>query len=514
MYKQSLELAQRIVIGELFLNRKTLVVLFCLISLSLLVFGLFWPKNYTSYTTVYVEQKNIIKPLLEGAAVTTDVADRSKIVREAIYSRSMLKTLLKETGQLQNGISKEELEKQLERVKKKIDITKPGKNLIRIQYKDDDPKMAFKAVKKVADLFINEGLSSQVKESKQAFEFINKEVDNYHEKLRTAEEELKVFRTSTLDARPGTEAQIGDRLNTIQKRIENTTQDLREAEITKESIEKQLSGEAAVSESLSREQEYRTRIQELQSQLETLRLDYKEGYPDIVRIKHQIEDLKAAIVDQEKARKSGKTANKDDASAQTVFMNPLYQKLRQELSNTKTNIETLRSRLANNKQLLEEELTRGKRVHTGEAKLAELTRDYEVNRDIYRDLLKRRERARVSMNMDASQQGLTMKIYEPAFLPTVPSGLRFLHFAIGGLVLGIAIPLGLVFMIYRMDPRVRSERLISENMGLPVLGVVPHYATPTEEASVSTEIQQLSLITLGTLVIIAITAGLRFTGII
>ena len=48
-----------------------------------------------------------------------------------------------------------------------------------------------------------------------------------------------------------------------------------------------------------------------------------------------------------------------------------------------------------------QELDRSRRIAASESALAELTRDYEVNRDIYQDLLKRRENARVSMNLDA-----------------------------------------------------------------------------------------------------------------
>ena len=36
--------------------------------------------------------------------------------------------------------------------------------------------------------------------------------------------------------------------------------------------------------------------------------------------------------------------------------------------------------------------------------------DYEVNRDLYQDLLKRRENARVSMNLDAEQRARLLEI--------------------------------------------------------------------------------------------------------
>src|SRR5690606_13821217 len=107
-------------------------------------------------------------------------------------------------------------------------------------------------------------------------------------------------------------------------------------------------------------------------------------------------------------------------------------------------IETLASRYENTKRSLEEQMELGKRVQGYEARLAELNRDYEVNREIYADLTRRRESARVSMNLDREQKGLTMRIDEPPYVPHKPSGLQFVHFAIGGPILALLLPIGVV----------------------------------------------------------------------
>jgi len=125
-------------------------------------------------------------------------------------------------------------------------------------------------------------------------------------------------------------------------------------------------------------------------------------------------------------------------------------------------------------QRLQQELNRGKLLHTGDARLAELTRDYQVNRDIYQDLLRRRESARVSMNLDRDRQGFTFKIQEPATLPLYPSGLRFWHFVAGGILLGLLIPVGLLYARLQFDPRIRIGNAISSRHKVPIAAVVPH----------------------------------------
>ena len=55
------------------------------------------------------------------------------------------------------------------------------------------------------------------------------------------------------------------------------------------------------------------------------------------------------------------------------------------------------------------------------------------------------EYARLSMNLDDEGRGLDFRIHEPAALPVRPAGLRFAHFALGGLASAAALPLALLF---------------------------------------------------------------------
>jgi hypothetical protein len=130
--------------------------------------------------------------------------------------------------------------------------------------------------------------------------------------------------------------------------------------------------------------------------------------------------------------------------------------------------------------MLNDELERAKHAAGSENAVAELTRDYDVNRDVYQDLLKRRENARVSMNLDATQQGLNFVVQDPAVLPLAPSGLRFIHFALVGMLLAVGTPLGLLFLLVRFDPRVRSAEQLQRLTGVTLLATVPYYQTPQD----------------------------------
>lgn len=499
---------------EAFVHRKAVVGIFLTVNALALIAGLAWPKQYTSSATIIVDEKNIIEPLMKGAAVATEVADRAKLAKEVIYSRKLMSQVLASPGWEKEGRTPKEEDAIINKVIiPSTKIISVDKNLIKIEYSSADPDRTFNTTKKISDLFISESLAAKAKESQDAYDFINKQTDAYHEKLVNAEALLKDFRSANLDAQPGSEGAVGTRINSLEEKIQQTVNELNEAETKHESLAKQLSGEAEVTAAFTREGQYRTRIAELQQQLDTLRLSYQDTYPDIVRIKHQIEDLNEAI-DKDHAERQAGRGQPRVLSEETLAVNPLFQELRRELSQTKTQIDTLKARLVDARRLLQSETARGRRVHDSEAALAELTRDYQVNRDLYQDLLKRRENARVSMNMDIANQGLTFKIHEPATLPSDPSGPRFIHFILLGVVLGILIPLGLLHAKQQFDPRLRFDSIIADKLKLQVLAIVPHLATPAEERAVVVSLRGLVLLIGANFGILALVAGLKAGGIL
>jgi len=499
----------KVLIHESFYSRRLVVGIFVIVNAAMLVIGVQWPKGYTASTSILVDERTIIQPLMAGAAVATDALDRSKNAREVIFGRKIMDLVLEYGGWLDAAPSIEERELLIEGIKRRTSITTTGKNILRIEYRDDNPERAFRVTQKIAELFIQESIAAKAGESKAAFDFIGKQTQEYEDKLSRTEQELKELRSSTLDARSGTEDEVTTKLNELYKRIDAATQELREAEVKEASLGRQVSGEAESTAEISREGQFRARIGELQSKLDTLRLSYQDTYPDIVQLKQQIQDLTDGMNTQRARREQAKRSGRSEPE-ETLVNNPIYQQLRRERSQNQSTIEALTARIETMQQQLKEELRRGKRRHTGDARLAELTRDYQINRDIYQDLLRRRENARVSMNMDSDRQGLTFKIQEPVTLPQSAAGPRLLYFAIGGILLGVLIPLGLLYIRVQIDPRVRVGSQIVVAHKLPIVSVVPHLWSPTEVKSLRWELVLLALIVMATIGASGATFAMRF----
>lgn len=497
-------------INESFHSRRLVVALFVVVNVVALTAGLQWPKVYTASTTILVDDRNIVQPLMSGAAVATEVTDRSRNAREVIYGRKIMDQIIENGGWLTSRTTPEGQERIIEGIRKRTTIATVGRNIIRIEYRDDDPGRSFRVTERFAELYIQESIAAKAAESAAAFEFIEKQTQEYHDKLVRTEKEMKELRSSSLEARSGSDVELNTRLTGLYTRIDIASQELREAEIKGAALEKQVSGEVEVTATATREGQYRTRIGELQSRLDVLRFSYHDAHPDIVQIRQQIRDLTEGIVAERERREQMKRDGRSDMD-QSAVNSPFYLQLRRELSQNQLTIEGLKERISDAQQRLQQELSQVKLGHSVAARLAEATRDYEVNRDIYQDLLRRRETARVSMNLDRDKQGFTLKIQEPATMPQAPSGPRFWHFVAGGILLGILVPVGLLFARLNFDPRIRVGSTISTRYNGLVAVVVPHLWSPKELKSLRWEFLILSLAVGATVVMSVALSMLRMT---
>lgn len=448
------------------------------VALLALLVGLFLlPRNYVASTTILARESDIIQPLLEGRAVATGVTDRAGMARQVIFSRKVLEDILATGGWLADNPSPIERDRRMERIQENTRVTSPREDLVHIVYSDSDAERTFRVTERLAELFIAESLETKERESREAYEFIDSQVQAYHRKLIEAEENLQAYRSRNADAQPDSTAEVNNRVSALRTQVSQNRMELQEHRSRAAALASQLSRESAVTAVQTRANLYGAQLVELQSQVDLLLLNYTEQYPDVVRLRHQIADIKRAM--QEDAARPD-TAPQGGTPFESAQLNPHYQQLRQQRDEALREMAATNARLGVSQSMLGEELGRRRSIVNAEGALAELTRDYEVNRDLYQDLLRRRENARVSMQLDQEERGLTLRVQDPATMPLRPTGLRFMHFAIGGLMLAILLPLGVVFLRARFDPRIRSASHLSRRIGAPLLAVIPTYHTPAE----------------------------------
>lgn len=461
---------------------KTYVALcFAVVSLAVLGLGLVYPKSFESYATIHADQQNIIRPLLAGQAPTTSVTDQARIVREVVTSPRLLKQVVEDLSLVENIANPIVVEARMNGLRNALRIERVGENFIKLSYSGANQNEVYNVVSKVTDLFIRESYESKRKQSREAFLFIDKQVKTYKAQLQEAEANLKAF---TANNRDGTEAAAEARIANLRQQIENTRLQIEEAESRIRSLDNQLSQESQFVERRFRTDVFRERLMEAQNQLEVMRLSYTEDHPDVVSLKHKIEDMTRAIREADQRQPAAAPAG----GSADPSINPLYEELRSRVATEKVELNSLHRRLERSKTLLTDEYERLQRIANRQAELAELTRDYDVNRSIYEDMLERKERARLSMTLDVEGQGVTYRIQEPAVYPISPRGMRLLHFFLAGPVLGLIAPFVILAAYIHLDPRIRFVGRLSANTTVPVLGVVPHITSPLAKRVMKTDV--------------------------
>ena len=474
----------RTLILDAYRYRRLMVAAFVIINAAVVITGVNWPKSYISSTTIYAEERNILGPLMEGAAEQTNQMDRAKMAKDTIYGRRIVYQVLQRQGIDTNQMDPAELDRLVQGFIGRTRIENQASNVISISYRDKTPMQTYETTRDIAELFIQASTEEEIAESQSAFDFIDQQVREYEAKLEESEANLEEFRRNNDSVRAGAEMRIRGNIDVFRDTISQIDQEVREAQIRKGLIESQLSGEAESAAIVSRADQYRIRIGELETELDALRLNYHDTYPDIIRLKDQIANLRALASREENKRNRSRAQTTSAGGVyidESVASSPIAQSLKAELYNVSTEIATLQLRRGEVQRRLLEAQTEVQLIPDAENQLLDLTRDYDVNKEIYNDLLKRREIARVSVNVDREEQGMTLRISEPAFIPTQATGPRLLHFLIGGLIAGLVLPFAALFALQQIDGRVRQAVEIQNRTKLPVLAIVPHLPTPAED---------------------------------
>jgi polysaccharide chain length determinant protein (PEP-CTERM system associated) len=475
-YKQMI----KAVLRELNRYKSLAMALFIVASFVVLLAGYLYPKQYVTRSLIYADVTNIIEPLLRGRAVSTELYRPAK-AREVLYTSRIMDQVVKEAGLVDENSPRSEIDRMVNHVRQNTTIEVENENYFRVTYTDLDPDLSFNIHNALVNVFITDAADSKRQESRGAYQFIDEQVKAYQRKLQEADNRLKEFNAANRD---GTAQSVNNRIESLTQQIESLQLEIDEQDARTASLQSQLTSEGQFLAKRSQVDALSERLAQMVSQLDTLRLSYQETYPDIVSLKGQIAELEADIRKTEGQDVTNSNPGGGDGTA-----NPYYQELKSQLVQARVDQGTLRKRKKVLERILSEQYERSSRIVERGAELTELTRDYNVTKEVYEQMLERKEAARLSMTLDIEGQGVNYKIQEAAAFPRKPSGIQFWHLAIAGPLIGLLLPLGLLVAYVMVDPRVRFTKVLQDLLpkDVALLGVVPHYNTPVAKRIVKSD---------------------------
>lgn len=453
---------------------------FCLVGWGY-VFSM--PDVYEASARVYVDSQTALGPLLRNLALDPNVESELSIVQKALLSRPSLETVARKSDLDLRAKTPEQMDALLTSLQARIVVVndlrggRPGTDgLYRITFQDRSRPKTLEVVETLLNTFVEQTLGSKRTGQESAQRFLDDEISKLELRLTESESRLAEFKKKNVGSMPGEGGDYFARLQTEMGGEQLVRQQLSLAETRRSELQRQLSGEdpfffdASATPSVSGEGgDITARIQELEKRLEEMLLRYTDKHPEVIAVRDTIKELQKRQQEELDRVSSGKRATGSMSSS--LKANPLYQGIQAELNRTEVQVAELRQdlaqrsgRVAGLKRLVDT-------VPEVEAELARLNRDYEITRTRYRELVERRETAKLSES--AERQGsVKFQIIDPpsvGFKPVAPKRVLLLIGALFGALLAGA---ALAYALNQVRPVYQNARALATKTGLPVLGVV------------------------------------------
>jgi polysaccharide chain length determinant protein (PEP-CTERM system associated) len=441
------------------------------------------PDRYEATARVFVNTQSVLRPLLAGLTVQPNVDQMVGMMGQTLVSRPNLEKLIRMAEMDADLKTPEDREQVITRLARDLTIKGAGReNLYAIAYTDKNPQEAKRVVQSLLTLFVEGTLGDQRKDSESARKFIDDQLRIYNDKLVAAETAMTEFKRRNMGLMVGDRRDYYTRLVEAQTALSGATLDLKEAENSRDAIKKQLDSDTEVPSLLgdSRDSldvgipsEIDARIQALEQKRDGLRLTYTEQHPDLVAIERIISQLKEQKKAEPKKRKSS-----SGAMQATDFV---HQQLSVTLAAAEASVAAMKARVAEYTRRYNELKATANAVPQVDAEYTQLTRDYEVTKRNYENLLARRESAQISGDMETRSHVMDFKVVDPPQVPSVPKAPN--RPLLMSLVLFAALAGGIAgaFLVSQSRPTIDDERRLSEASGLPVLGTIIMAWTDAQE---------------------------------
>lgn len=432
-------------------KHKRLFVVVALAIMTLAVVASYvLPKKYEAKSIIYIE-KNVLNDLLKGlAGAATGSAPRDEAQQKLnssiklMTTRSILTKVMSDLDLNVKKTSDTEQEKILQSLQENTRVRlNSSDGLITVTFTNQSPRIARDFVNTLIRRFIEENLSSKREESYGAASFLSEQIASYKEKLDKIELQIgKLYKEkgAALSVDPvasqpeitGAQSRLGE-LRMRRAQLEATRAHLR-------------TNTAA-----------RSRLNALQRRLAELRVEYTDNYPEVVKVKADIEAAQREI-----ASGSGASAVAEPG----------------ELARVEAELNAVRTGEASQQAIIGSSRGLMSQNPAARAELARLEQEKADTRRIYEQLTARYSQAEVSKQMEVQDKATTYRIVEPAVLPLTPAFPNRILIILGGIAAGIAGSIALLLAIDRFDRRIRSIDDL-KTLGIQVLAVIPKISDPT-----------------------------------
>jgi polysaccharide chain length determinant protein (PEP-CTERM system associated) len=444
----------------------------------------FMPTKYESSARVYLNADPLLTPLLHGLAADTNPTRHLDFLQRTLLSRPNLDQLVRMTDLDTSATTAEQRDALYQQLAASVDIRPITQNLMTISYRDHDPQVAKNVVQSLLTIFAEKTAGSSRSEMDSAQRFLDEEIASYRDQLRAAEKRradlARQYPDIVADRDPDAPTDTGNtgsRLDQARTAVVKAKDDLADATTKRDSLTKQLGSIPSMLTVDRAPQVVVTggrlnpdaeRLQQLRTQLDSLRLKYTDQHPDVIATREAIAETEGEM----KHSGSGSGAVGDGSGrGQGQIANAVYDQLKVKLVDAEGNVASAQRHLT----AAEGDESRIERISQSVpgvvSQAQDLDRDYSVLKKNYQELVSRRQAAQIADNANTKTENIQFRIVDPPqqpLFPVAPDRPMLLSVVLlFGLGAGLAAPIAMA----QLD---RSFATITQlrSLGIPILGSV------------------------------------------
>ncbi len=433
------------------------------------------PDKYRSDARVQVDTRTMLRPLMRGLAVQSDVRGLVAIMKRLMFTQqNMLKVA--ELADMDGDYNTENGRYAIvNRLKSNLGISGGRSEIFSISYESTSSVMAQKVVQAVLSVFSEQTHLSTLNDMDSAQRFIDDQIRDYEQRLRNAEKARENFKRMNLGLLPGQGADQVSKIQAIHADMERIDMTVSEMYARKKVLQMQLDealesdDEWGLTDMNAQGAEGDPRINSLLVQRDNLLIKYTENHPYIKSIDSTIKELQQRMAEKQDGL--------EDEPSLEAMSNPYVQSIKTQINQVDAEIATLKSRAKMYKVKLKQTDEEFNTRLAVETEMQNLNRDYNSIKSNYLSLIQRREQASLSEKVDAQASTFKLKIVDPANRPSKPTAPnRELLYSVV-LAIGFVTGIGIALLLVLIRPVFTSPRNLRSVTGLPVLGSVSRFMT-------------------------------------
>ncbi len=487
-----------------------IIICIVLAVASTTVFVRGWPDEYRAETLIQVDPQKVPERFV-STTVTMDVSGRLSTINQQLMSATRLQKII-DTFELYKSLKRSKTSEEIiEQMRKDIKIEvvhnleSAGRNMslgaFRIYYTGRDPKVIANVCNQIAAMFIDENLKVREAQAEGTSEFIDSRLEIAKQQLDTVEGKLREFKQRNMGSLPQQESTLMSNITRLDQNLRAETEALnhyRQQALLLEAQLVQMGGTIKTSgapvdngvqvgvaplpgsDLLTRLKTQKTLTE---SNLDQLRLRYSDSYPEVIRVKAQLESVNKQI-NAEEARLAAQppqavvqTPGKDNSMA--LDPRDPSSVVRSQLALLREDIKVRTQRQAAIAKDLQGFQARLDAVPAREQEMSQTVRDSNILRDNYRTLQEKKIAADMFTDLEKRQKSERFTILDQAHAPERPFRPNRRIYQVGSFGVGLMLGLVMVFLMEWRDQSVKKEEEVGK-LGLRVLGRIPLVVTAEE----------------------------------